>query len=204
MGRPWPPKLQVARGTPSAPATVGPLISLIGPKLGESLSYQPFGTPPCLPGPRRSRAEPRQAPQDPPLAAKLQIVSAEEVLAANRRFYEAFEARDMDLMSDLWERSERVSCTHPGWASLEGWGAVAASFFALFQSGPPIQFLITRERAEVRGDVGWVSCDENLLGDQGGVTVSSLNIFCRRGETGSWRMVCHHGSVVHSQVEHPA
>ena len=116
------------------------------------------------------------------------------VLAANRRYYDAFEARDLDAMSDLWERSDRALCTHPGWATLEGWGAVAASFFALFQNGSQLQFVITRERATVVGDAAWVSLDENLLGDQGGVTVAAVNLFVRRGE--QWRMVGHHGSVV--------
>lgn len=116
------------------------------------------------------------------------------VLAANQRYYEAFEARDLDAMSDLWDRTEQALCTHPGWATLEGWGAVAASFFALFQNGGQIQFVLTRERATVVGDAAWVSVDENLLGDQGGVTVSALNLFVRKG--GGWRMIGHHGSVV--------
>lgn len=116
------------------------------------------------------------------------------VLAANRRYYEAFEARDLDAMSDVWERSERVLCTHPGWATLEGWGAVAASFFALFQSGQQLQFVLTRERVSMVGGAAWVSLDENLLGDQGGVTVATINIFALH--TDGWRMVCHHGSVV--------
>ena len=131
----------------------------------------------------------------------------EAVLAANRRYYEAFEGRDLDAMSDIWERSDRALCTHPGWATLEGWGAVAASFFALFQSGQQLQFVLTRERVTVAGDAAWVSLDENLLGDQGGVTVATVNIFVRPGASreeatwsgrgaGGWRMICHHGSVV--------
>jgi ketosteroid isomerase-like protein len=120
----------------------------------------------------------------------------EAVLAVNRRYYDAFEARDLDTMSDLWERSGRALCTHPGWATLEGWGAVAASFFALFQGGQQLQFVLTRERVTVLGDAAWVSLDENLLGDQGGVTVATVNIFARQADDGAWRMVCHHGSVV--------
>lgn len=120
-----------------------------------------------------------------------------ELLALNRRYYEAFEARDLDAMSALWERSPRASCTHPGWATLQGWGQVASSFFALFQGDGHVQFVLTREQANVAGDVAWVSVDENLLGDQGGVTVATVNIFVRDPAGGSgWRMVCHHGSVV--------
>ncbi len=124
------------------------------------------------------------------------VEASEAVLAANRRYYEAFEARDLDAMSDLWERSDRALCTHPGWATLEGWGAVAASFFALFQNGQQIQFVLTRERVTVAGGTAWVSLDENLLGDQGGVTVATINIFVAAPGSGAWRMVCHHGSVV--------
>jgi ketosteroid isomerase-like protein len=120
----------------------------------------------------------------------------EAVLAANRQYYEAFEEKDLDAMSELWERSDRAVCTHPGWATLEGWGSVAASFFALFQNGQQIQFVLTRERAHVSGDSAWVTVDENLLGDQGGVTVATINIFHFDHESGRWRMVCHHGSVV--------
>jgi ketosteroid isomerase-like protein len=121
--------------------------------------------------------------------------ATDEVLAANRRYYEAFEATDLDAMSSLWERSERATCTHPGWATLRGWGPVAASYFALFQQGRPLQFVLTEERPTVAGDVGWVSLDENLLGEgQGGVTVATLNLFVRH--PGGWRMVCHHGSAV--------
>lgn len=117
------------------------------------------------------------------------------VLTANERFYQAFEGRDLDAMSDLWERSERVVCTHPGWATLRGWGAIAASFMALFQSGQALQFILTDLHAEVVEGLAWVSLDENLLGDQGGATVAALNLFARAAD-GSWRMVGHHGSPV--------
>jgi hypothetical protein len=98
-------------------------------------------------------------------------------------------------MSQVWERSDRSVCTHPGWVTLRGWGKISASFFALFQGRQHLQFVLTDERGEVSGDMGWVSLDENLLGDQSGATVAALNLFTR-DRRGDWRMVCHHGSVV--------
>jgi len=124
-----------------------------------------------------------------------------EVLAAHRRYYEAFESRDLDAMSDLWEHSPRAVCTHPGWATLRGWGPVAASFFTLFQNGQHLQFVLTEERTVVAAETAWVSVDENLLGEQGGVTVATVNIFMRETGSGAWKMVCHHGSVVHTSLE---
>ncbi|MGZ4681249.1 MAG: nuclear transport factor 2 family protein [Acidimicrobiales bacterium] len=117
-----------------------------------------------------------------------------ELSRCNQAFYEAFEARDLDAMSDIWEHSDRVSCTHPGWSVLRGWGAVAASWLAMFQGPQQIQFILTDEHVEVDGDLGWVTVDENIIGDQTGSTVSALNVFVR-GEHG-WRLVAHHGSAV--------
>jgi hypothetical protein len=104
-------------------------------------------------------------------------------------------------MSRLWEHSPRVLCTHPGWSTLRGWGQVSAAFFALFANTSQLQFVLTRQRAEVEGDVGWVSVDENLLGDQGGNTVAALNVFAYDDAMARWRLVCHHGSVVNTGIE---
>ena len=103
------------------------------------------------------------------------------MLAANGAFYAAFEAGDLDAMSDVWSHDERVVCTHPGWSTLRGWAAVSASWFALFNNGQHLQFIVTAEHAEVVGDVAWVTCDENILAGDGasGGTVSALNLFVR-------------------------
>src|SRR4051794_15979367 len=42
------------------------------------------------------------------------IETLDAVLAANSAYYEAFEMCDMDAMSDVWEHSDRATCTHPG------------------------------------------------------------------------------------------
>lgn len=124
----------------------------------------------------------------------------EGVRAANAAFYAAFEGRDLDAMSRLWEHTERVTCTHPGWASLRGWPKVSASFFALFQNSEHLQFILTNEQVQVGGDVGWVSVDENILDTDGATTVAALNVFVRNGD-GEWQMVAHHGSPVTASAE---
>jgi ketosteroid isomerase-like protein len=119
------------------------------------------------------------------------------VRAANRAFYDAFEARDLDAMSEAWEHSDRVSCTHPGWRTLRGWGAVSASWFALFGGPQPLQFILTDEVVAVAGDAAWVTVDENLITSEMGATVAAVNLFVR-AEAG-WRLVAHHGSAVAPQ-----
>ena len=122
-------------------------------------------------------------------------MSADETVveALNERFYAAFEAADLDAMSDLWEHSDRVSCVHPGWAILRGWSSVASSWAALFQSPERLQFILTNQHVIVIGDAAWVSVDENIIGAESG-TVASLNLFAR--DEGEWKMIAHHGSAV--------
>lgn len=123
----------------------------------------------------------------------------EAVLAANQAFYEAFEHIDLDAMSNVWLHDDGVSCTHPGWGTLRGWGPVAASWFAMFQGGERLQFILTDVHCQVVGDVAWVTADENILGAHAGGTVAALNLFVRTGD--GWRMVAHHGAPVAPRTE---
>jgi len=124
---------------------------------------------------------------------------AEAVRRANDRFYAAFEARDLDAMSDLWAHDPEVTCVHPGWSTLRGWGQVAASWAALFNGPQHLQFIVTEASVVVAGDIAWVTCAENLLADDsGGATIAVLNLF-GRDQAGRWRMLAHHGSPVMSR-----
>jgi len=98
-------------------------------------------------------------------------------------------------MSDCWEHSDRVVCTHPGWASLHGWAKVAASYYAIFSNPARQQLILTEPHVMRVGDVAWVSVDENLLGPAMGHTVAAMNVYVRDGDR--WKMVVHHaGSVM--------
>ncbi len=134
---------------------------------------------------------PTEPPTDRPTDRQADLAA---LLAANQAFYDAFEASDIDAMSELWEHSDRVVCTHPGWATLRGWGAVAGSWFGFFDRGERLQFIVTNAHPEVAGDIGWVVCDGNILGSETSGTVAALNLFARQGD--DWRMIAHHGSVI--------
>jgi ketosteroid isomerase-like protein len=127
------------------------------------------------------------------------------VSAANAEFYAAFEARDLDRMAEVWERSDRATVTHPGWPTLHGWARVVASWEAIFANTPYIQFVLTDESVTVHGDAAWVTLDENILqstgepgtgsdGELSGSRIATTNVFTRIGDR--WRMVVHHGSPV--------
>ena len=131
------------------------------------------------------------------------MLADDAVLAANRAFYSAFEAIDMDAMSDVWEHSDRIAVTHPGWPTLRGWPSVAGSWDAIFRNTPYIQFVLTGEEVQVDGDVAWVTLDENILqsassDELSGSKATSINVFVRdEADDARWRMVVHHASPVH-------
>ena len=116
------------------------------------------------------------------------------VTATNDAFYAAFEDGDLDALLAVWEHSDDVLCTHPGWPALHGWQAVKESWERIAMGPGTQQFIITDTRVRVSGDLAWVSCDENLLGNRSS-TVTSINVF-RRQLDDRWLMVAHHGSPV--------
>jgi uncharacterized protein (TIGR02246 family) len=129
------------------------------------------------------------------------MTAPEEVGLANRSFYAAFEARDLEAMAGVWEQSERATVTHPGWPTLRGWTEVAESWERIFANTPYIQFFLTEEEIRVEGDAAWVTLFENILQEvgRGGANLSearvaATNVFVRRD--GRWWMVLHHGSPV--------
>lgn len=133
------------------------------------------------------------SPSDPSSSSPFGDVAT--VLAANAEFYRAFEAQDLDAMEVIWEETEDLACTHPGWPMLHGRGPVLTSWRQILTGPARLQFILTDERVTLEGDVAWVTGVENLLGDdgpQGAATV--INIFRRRG--GSWRLVAHHAAPV--------
>jgi ketosteroid isomerase-like protein len=118
------------------------------------------------------------------------------LLAANRAFYAAFESLDGDRMADIWLRESRVSCIHPGWGRILGWGAVMKSWEDIFASTFGVTIRISDEAVEIRGDVGWVTCKEELetrlYDGVSRATVEATNIFQHRD--GRWLLIHHHGS----------
>jgi ketosteroid isomerase-like protein len=119
-----------------------------------------------------------------------------EVLAVNQAFYDAHEERDIDAMRAVWEHSDRVVCTHPGWPMLRTWPHVEDSWRRILGGPGRNQFILTNEAVTIQGDVAVVTLDENLVDAGGTGTVAATNVYARSAD--GWRLVVHHGSPVMS------
>ena len=125
----------------------------------------------------------------------------ELVEAVNSAFYAALESRDTDAMAEVWERSERAVCVHPGWPQLRGWAKVIASWDAIFRNTAYIQFVLTEMQVVIVGDTAWIALDENILQTAGsdelsGSQATATNVFVRARDGDGWCMVVHHSSPV--------
>jgi ketosteroid isomerase-like protein len=121
-----------------------------------------------------------------------------EVEQANARFYQAFETLDLARMDQVWTHAEHVKCVHPGWPLLVGWEAVRSSWEAIFENTAEMRFTLSDVRAAASGDLGWVTCTENIFSEvRGRLAVTSIlatNLF-EHGPQG-WHMIHHHASHI--------
>lgn len=133
------------------------------------------------------------------------MTSNDDLLAANTAFYEALERGDLDALERLWANGDGAVCVHPGLAPIRGRRAVLRSWAAVLAGTPYLQFVLTDVTSEVQGEVGVVTCTENLLSATEGMPETvfagghavATNVF--RYEAGSWRLWVHHASPVAEQ-----
>ena len=129
----------------------------------------------------------------------------DELRRANEGFYRALEGLDLRGMEELWLHEDWVHCVHPGGEALAGWAAVRGSWQQIFENTRWLRVTPTGVRAVVLGEVGIVSCSENITatqdGDVGLGVAQATNVFARRAE--GWRMVLHHASPAPVRVTQP-
>jgi ketosteroid isomerase-like protein len=132
-------------------------------------------------------------PSSPPPAS---LLDHEAVIAANARFYAAFEAMDYDAMIRVWSEREDVSCIHPGWHLVAGREQVLASWAGIFRGTERIRFAVREPQAFVLGDTAWIVLVEEIEAEQREGIVRALaqttNVFVREG--GAFRLVHHHAA----------
>ena len=117
----------------------------------------------------------------------------EDVLAANERFYQAFNLKDPALMDAAWAAEHAVSCVHPGWNVLEGLQDVLDSWHSIL--GNPNQPRIVMGGATVTGfgELALVVCRELVAASP----LVATNLFIL--EDGAWRLVHHQSSPVYTR-----
>lgn len=119
----------------------------------------------------------------------------EAVLAANRRFYEAFTNRDLAGLDRLWAQRAPVACIHPGWPVLHGREEVMVSWRNILTGPSSPRVACSATHAEIVGEVAFVTCIETLANGR----LVATNLFTR--EDGEWRMIHHQAGALSPAFE---
>lgn len=132
-------------------------------------------------------------------------VVAQEILNVNARFYQALAQADLAAMEELWHHGQVTECVHPGWDRLRGWPAIQQSWARIFSHQGPMHVHMGDPMVHWRGDIGWVTCYENVVIRSGNyLQVSQMlatNVFERI--EGRWKMVIHHVSPAPPEMPRP-
>lgn len=129
----------------------------------------------------------------------------DEVLAANRAFYSALEAGDIDAVRAIWVPGQDSVCVHPGITPIHGTAAVMRSWAMVMASMAYVQFFLTEVEVTVTGDppeLAAVTLSENILAAEDstpdaqfqGAHTRAVNIFTR--VDGRWRLWLHQSTPV--------
>jgi len=118
--------------------------------------------------------------------------------AANDALYTAIQDMDMAAMTAVWAGRRQDVCVHPGWEPLSGWLEIRESWRAIFANTGFMRFTTNDVAVEVLGQVGRVSCTENILSVAGIRTahsqVAATNLFLLTDA--GWKLILHHGPPV--------
>jgi ketosteroid isomerase-like protein len=124
---------------------------------------------------------------------------SDAILAANRRFYEAFARADLGAMDDLWAREVPVTCVHPGWTPMVERDEIMQSWQAILAGTAPREVSYGAAEAFPGEDMGYVLCSETI----GDTELIATNVFVRESN-GEWKMVHHHaGPLVRPRAPQP-
>lgn len=120
------------------------------------------------------------------------------LLKANERFYRVFEELDYPAMEELWEKSDRVFCVHPGWAALRGAKPVLDSWRRIIENTAAMHFDLLQVEGRVEGNLGIVTLYEHIFSKVGQERHTSgavsTNLFGFDPTSQAWRIFHHQAS----------
>ena len=121
-------------------------------------------------------------------------------LQVEESFYQAFRTRNIDLMKDVWDKTDEVICIHPGSPRIYSFDLIIASWEQIFQASSETMIDITDPVYKFQKDVSIHYVKESLsLNNETVASVYATNIYQQTEE--GWKMIAHHASPAFSASE---
>ena len=121
---------------------------------------------------------------------------SENILKANKLFYQALGNRDLELMKTVWVNDERSGCVHPGWTVLRSYNAIIQSWENVFDPSDQVDINIYDITLKIKDNLAWLTCIQEMIYINREPVMfnisQSTNIF-ENTDTG-WLMLFHHAS----------
>tara|TARA_R110002096_G_scaffold421587_1_gene627427 strand:- start:1821 stop:2243 length:423 start_codon:yes stop_codon:yes gene_type:complete len=121
-------------------------------------------------------------------------------LQVEEYFYRAFRTGSIELMKDIWDKTDEVICIHPGSPRIYSFDLIIASWKQIFsaQSGTSIE--ISEPVYKLLDGISVHYVKETLsISNKTVVSVYATNIY-RQTQDG-WKMIAHHASPAFADTE---
>ncbi len=122
----------------------------------------------------------------------------ENIIRTNKKFYDARNRYDLDLIEGVWVNDIRAKCVHAGWPIIFGWEAIKESWKTIFETGGFDHVDISDFFVEVKENSSWLNCIERATYSVENRRIVMLaqvtNIF--ELLDGEWKMALHHASLM--------
>lgn len=114
-------------------------------------------------------------------------------LQVEESFYQAFRTRNIDLMKDVWDKTDEVICIHPGSPRIYSFDLIIASWQQIFQAQSGSMIDIKDPVYKLCDDISIHYVKEVLsLNNEDVASVYATNIYQQTEE--GWKMIAHHAS----------
>ncbi|MDA8384302.1 MAG: nuclear transport factor 2 family protein [Betaproteobacteria bacterium] len=130
-----------------------------------------------------------------PAHARMDPVSLASAQDAEKAFYRAFAAQDLEAMMMIWADDDDIVCVHPMGARLQGRTAVLEGWSRLFGEDSALRFEIQPVQAFEEGLLSVRLVHEHILtahASRARPPVIATNVY--RLTPRGWRMILHHAS----------
>lgn len=117
-------------------------------------------------------------------------------------FYDAFQQRDIELMTAVWDMNDEVCCIHPGSQRIFGFDAVIKSWQQIFAVESEMQINITEPIyiSQPPSAIHYVQENISVQNEYMGV-ICATNIY-RQADEG-WKIILHHASALMAEQTAP-
>jgi ketosteroid isomerase-like protein len=121
-------------------------------------------------------------------------------LQVEESFYQAFRNRSIELMKDIWDRTDEVICIHPGSPRIYSFELIIASWQQIFSAHHGTMIDISDIVYKLQDDVSIHYVKETpSVNDKPVASVYATNIYQQTDD--GWKMIAHHASPAFSDSE---